>query len=296
MTSIRKLIRGQARDIGFPIRRLLPDAEVRRIGPFVFFDHMGPAVFEAGTQAGDVRPHPHIGLATVTYLFSGAMMHRDSLGNVQRIVPGDINWMTAGRGIVHSERMPEDIREQQIAVQGLQMWVALPERDEEIAPNFQHYAAEQLPRAMFPGVQLHVLAGQAFGQNSPVVCHSPTLYVAAWLEAGASLEISSETANYPERGLYVVSGSVTVNEQVVDAGTLIVLEERNSVSVTANVSAVLMLLGGAALESSPRLWWNFVSSSKERIEAAKLAWASQDKNVFPPVPGESERIPLPDRQ
>ncbi|MET3138477.1 redox-sensitive bicupin YhaK (pirin superfamily) [Undibacterium sp. GrIS 1.2] len=289
-----KLIRGQTRDIGFPVKRLLPDATIRRIGPFVFFDHMGPAFFTPGGHAGDVRPHPHIGLATVTYLFSGAMMHRDSLGSVQRIVPGDINWMTAGRGIVHSERMPEDIREQGIAVQGLQMWVALPEKDEEIAPAFHHYPADELPRIELTGVRLHVLAGRVFDQTSPVVCHSPTLYVAAWLELGAMLDIPATAAAYAERGLYVISGGVVVNGQPIEAGTLLVLEASEDIVIKAGADSILMLLGGDALEKAPSLWWNFVSTSKERLEAAKLAWANQDASLFPPVPGESEWIPLPD--
>ncbi|MFZ6813600.1 pirin family protein [Undibacterium sp. Rencai35W] len=295
MTSIRKLIHGQTRDIGFPIRRLLPDAEVRRIGPFVFFDHMGPALFEAGTHVGDVRPHPHIGLATVTYLFSGAMMHRDSLGSVQRIVPGDINWMTAGRGIVHSERMPEDIREQQIAIQGLQMWVALPASDEDIAPAFHHYPAKDLPMIEQDGVRLHVLAGQAYEQNSPVACHSPTLYVAGWISEGRSLLISNETANYPERGVYIVEGSVLLDGEPILAGTLIVLEQGQNAILLASADTTLMLLGGAALESPPALWWNFVATNKEKIDAAKIAWTNQDASIFPLVPGESEWIPLPER-
>lgn len=289
---ISHLIRGHTRDIGFPVKRLLPAMEARTVGPFVFFDHMGPAGFAAGTTEGDVRPHPHIGLATVTYLFSGAMLHRDSLGSVQRITPGDVNWMAAGSGIVHSERVPEDVRQHGTQVHGLQMWVALPQAEEEMTPTFRHYPAADLPLVESEGIRLHVLVGTAYGRSSPVRCHSPTLYVAAQLRAGATLQVD---ADYAERAIYVVSGGAEVDGKQIDAGTLAVLEPDQASQLTATHDSVVMVLGGAPLDGKRYLWWNFVSSSAERIEKAKFAWASQQPEMFPSVPGESEFIPLPER-
>ncbi len=291
MSSIRHLIQGHTRDIGFPVKRLLPSMEARTVGPFVFFDHMGPVTFAGGTTEGDVRPHPHIGLATVTYLFSGAMMHRDSLGSVQRITPGDVNWMASGCGIVHSERIPEDVREQGTVVQGLQMWVALPLADEEMAPAFWHYPASELPNVDLDGARLHVLAGTAFGHTSPVKTHSPTLYVAANLPGGGKLQVP---ADYAERAVYIVSGAATLDGEALNAGTLAVLEPGVVVDILAQQETVLMILGGEPLDGKRSIWWNFVSSSKERMETAKFAWASQQPDMFPKVPGETEFIPLPD--
>ncbi|PUA19295.1 pirin family protein [Glaciimonas sp. PCH181] len=292
MSSIQHIIHPQIRDIGFPIRRLLPSAQVRTVGPFVFFDHMGPVTFADAGTAGDVRPHPHIGLATVTYLFSGAMMHRDSLGSVQRIVPGDINWMTSGRGIVHSERVPEDIRQQGVTVQGLQMWVALPKKDEETAPGFWHTPAADIPVVQLEGVELHILVGQAFGKISPVNTHTETLYVAAQLAAGAQLQVPSDTI---ERAVYVISGALSVDGEAIQQGTLVVLAPGTEVTLIAESVTSLMLLGGEPLDGPRFLWWNFVASTKERIEAAKIAWTNQQQDVFPNVPGETEFIPLPER-
>ncbi|MDY7578910.1 pirin family protein [Herbaspirillum sp. RTI4] len=291
MNSILHLIHPQQRDIGFPVRRLLPAAEARSVGPFVFFDHMGPAHFLADTRAGDVRPHPHIGLATVTYLFSGAMMHRDSLGSVQRIAPGDINWMSAGRGIVHSERVPEDIRRQGSAVQGLQMWVALPQEAEESEPAFLHYPAAALPRVELPGVLLHVLAGQIAGAISPVQSYSRTLYVYGELSDDTSLPLA---ADYPEQAVYVLEGEVAIDGESITPGTLAILKPGQAVILHARGDSRFMLLGGDALDGPRYLWWNFVASSKEKIEAAKMAWERQDPLIFAPVPGDAEEfIPLP---
>ncbi|WP_394777314.1 pirin family protein, partial [Undibacterium sp.] len=222
MSSISHLIQGHTRDIGFPVKRLLPSMEARTVGPFVFFDHMGPVSFDSGTTEGDVRPHPHIGLATVTYLFSGAMMHRDSLGSVQLITPGDVNWMSSGCGIVHSERIPEEIRAQGAVVQGLQMWVALPQKDEEMNPGFWHYPAADLPSFDVGSAKVHLLAGTAFGYTSPVKAHSPTLYAAITLQSGGTLQVP---ADYVERAVYVAIGSATVDGQELAAGTLAVLEQ-----------------------------------------------------------------------
>jgi len=291
MSNIRHLIHGLTRDIGFPVRRLLPAAAVRTVGPFVFFDHMGPVEFDAGTTAGDVRPHPHIGLATVTYLFSGAMMHRDSLGVVQRITPGAVNWMAAGRGIVHSERVPDDIREHKTPVHGLQMWVALPREMEDGAPLFRHYAAEDMPRVEVDGVQLHVLVGSAFGASSPVVPASPTLYMVGNAAAGAQLRLPTEV---PERAVYVVRGVVMLAGERLESGTLAVLEPGAEIMLTAEEEAVFMLLGGEPIDGPRFVWWNFVASSKEKIEAAKQAWEQRDKTFFPDIPGDdSEWISLP---
>ncbi|KAF3999291.1 pirin family protein [Glaciimonas immobilis] len=291
MHSISHIIRAQVRDIGFPVRRLLPNEEVRTVGPFVFFDHMGPFTFPADSTSGDVRAHPHIGLATVTYLFSGAMMHRDSLGSVQRITPGDINWMTSGRGITHSERVPEDIRQQGIAVQGLQMWVALPQKDEETEPGFWHTPAVNLPRVKLEGADLHVLAGQAFGQLSPVKTYSETLYVSAKLSAGAQLHVAPD---YAERAIYILSGTLSIDGQTVLQGALVLLVTGADVLVEAQSDASFMLLGGEPLDGPRFLWWNFVATTTDRIEVAKAAWANQQKDFFPPVPGETEFIPLPE--
>ncbi|WDZ94270.1 pirin family protein [Herbaspirillum sp. WKF16] len=290
MSNIRHMIHGLTRDIGFPVRRLLPAAAARTVGPFVFFDHMGPVEFDAGTTEGDVRPHPHIGLATVTYLFSGAMMHRDSLGVVQRITPGAVNWMSAGRGIVHSERVPDDIRAQKVPVHGLQMWVALPADEEICDPLFRHYASEEMPTAQVGGAKLHVLAGSVFGVTSPVVTSSPTLYVAGSTAEGGEIEVPAEVS---ERAVYVVKGEVTLDGERLEAGTLAILEPGAAVALKAVGETVFMILGGEPLDGPRFVWWNFVATSREKIEAAKQAWNSRDKDVFPDIPGETEWIPLP---
>jgi len=236
-----------------------------------------------------VRPHPHIGLATVTYLFDGEILHRDSLGSVQPIRPGDVNWMTAGRGIAHSERTPPELRRTGSGVHGIQTWVALPLASEEAEPSFFHHPEATLPVVELPGASVRVIAGRAFGARSPVAVFTDTLYAAAELEPGASLMIAPEHA---ERGVYVVEGNVTIGDDGVEAGELAVLEEGVEVEVRAPFSATLMLLGGAKMDGPRFIWWNFVSSSKERIERAKADWRDER---FGPVPGETERIPLPDR-
>lgn len=283
-----QLIPPRSHDIGgLDIRRLLPHAQRRSVGPFVFFDHIGPATL--GVDAAiDVRPHPHIGLATVTYLWDGAMLHRDSLGNTLEIAPGDVNWMTAGRGIVHSERTPDRLRGIPHAFHGLQTWVALPREHEETAPAFAHHPAASLPRIELQGARLHIVAGHAFGQRSPVEVLSPTLYVAIDLDAGAELAIPDE---HQERALYVVDGSAELDGQALPVNTLAVLEAGGTPRLRALSSTRLMLLGGAPLDGPRFIWWNFVSSSRERIEQAKADWQAQR---FAQVPSESEFIPLPD--
>ena len=288
-TPIQHLLRSHPRDIGgFAVRRVLPSVPKQMVGPFIFFDHMGPARLAPG-EGLDVRPHPHIGLATVTYLFEGEILHRDSLGSVQAIRPGDVNWMTAGRGIAHSERTPPELRKAGASVHGIQTWVALPRAAEEVEPSFSHHPAVTLPLVERQGASVRVIAGHAFGARSPVAVFTDTLYAAAELEPGASLVVSPEHA---ERGVYVVEGNVTIGDDGTEAGELAVLEEGVEVEVRAPFSATLMLLGGAKMDGPRFIWWNFVSSSKERMERAKDDWR---EDRFGQIPGETERIPLPER-
>ncbi|MFO1206547.1 MAG: pirin family protein [Burkholderiales bacterium] len=281
------LLKSHAKDLGgFQVRRLLPGHPIRMVGPFIFFDHMGPAVFPAGAGV-DVRPHPHIGLATVTYLFEGAMMHRDSLGSVQRITPGDVNWMTAGRGIVHSERSPDDERAAGARLHGIQTWVALPQAHEDTEPAFSHHAKDTLPVIERPGVHMRLIAGSAFGKRAPVATFSEMLYLAIDLAAGAALALPPK---HEERGVYVVEGDVRVAGHPLAALHLGVLAGGETVEIAAVSKARLIVLGGEKMDSERIIWWNFVASTTGRIEAAKLRWARQE---FPTVPGETEFIPLP---
>jgi hypothetical protein len=286
MAALQHLIRAKVSDLGdFEVLRALPAAATRSVGPFVFVDHFGPVQLPAG-RGMDVRPHPHIGLATVTYLFEGEIVHRDSLGFVQPITPGDVNWMTAGRGIVHSERSPIEERARGARLFGMQIWVALPADREETEPSFVHYAGATLPRVALPGVGVHVLIGEAFDARSPVATASPTLYCALQFDAGASLVMPAETE---ERALYVVAGRVDIEGQRVERGMLAVLAPGQVAPVAAEGKATVMLLGGAPL--GPRfMWWNFVSSRRERIEQAKADWAAQRMGR---IDGETEFIPLP---
>ena len=293
MSAIEHLIRGRPTDLGgFAVRRVLPAAAVRMVGPFVFVDHMGPAQFAAGTGI-DVRPHPHIGLATVTYLFEGEFMHRDSLGTEQRIAPGDVNWMIAGHGIVHSERTPSALRAAPHRAHGVQTWVALPQSHEDIAPAFEHHPARTLPKIALAAAEVTVIAGDAFGRRSPVNVLSPTLYCAVQLAAGATLPVGPE---HEERAVYVVEGSIDLDGATVDAGTMAVLAGGSEVTLRSAGSARVMLLGGAPV--GPRFVnWNFVASTRERIEQARGDWARYDEAAargrFGTVPGETEFIPLP---
>jgi len=287
-SAIELLIQPRARDLGdFTVRRALPDKRRQRVGPFIFFDHMGPAQFEPGTGV-NVRAHPHIGLATITYLFEGEILHRDSLGYVQPIRPGAVNWMTAGRGIVHSEKVTKEILASGQRLHGLQTWVALPSEAEQVEPSFEHYAAEDIPAVDADGAQLRVILGSAFGVSSPVSTHSETLYVEAVLERGQSVVIPEAE----ELAVYVVEGSVAVNREFVDAGVLAVLESGASGTVTAESTARIMFAGGDALQGERFIWWNFVSSSREHIELARQNWREQR---FDTVPGETDYIPLPER-
>ena len=273
---------------GFVVRRLLPSAARRRVGPFVFFDHIGPVAMAAG-KGMDVRPHPHIGLATVTYLYEGALTHRDSLGFEQVIRPGDVNWMTAGRGIVHSERTPAPERASGHRMHGVQTWVALPLAHEEAEPGFFHHAADSLPAREQDGVRLRVIAGEAFGLRSPVTVFAPTLYVDVEFLRAGRLALPPE---HVERALYVAAGDVRVDGAPLPAERLLVLAEGVDVDIASDGPARVLLCGGAPLDGERHLWWNFVASSRERIEQAKADWFAQR---FGRVPGESEFIPLPQR-
>jgi redox-sensitive bicupin YhaK (pirin superfamily) len=284
-----RLLKPHQRDLGgFSVRRLLPGFPDKMIGPFVFFDHMGPVRFAPGSGV-DVRPHPHIGLATVTYLFEGAIVHRDSLGTVQRIEAGDVNWMTAGSGIVHSERSPAAERAAGSQLHGLQTWVALPKAHEQTDPGFSHHAQATLPLLAEPGVEMRLIAGTFRGQQSPVPVYSDTLYVAAEMQAGSRLTLEAE---HEERAVYVVAGDITVDDMTAPLQHMAVLPQGKSVEIRAADRATLMLLGGARLDGDRHVWWNFVASSRELLEIAKQRWREQR---FAPVPGETEFIPLPDK-
>lgn len=279
------LIPPRMQDIGFAVKRLLPSRLQQRVGPFIFVDHMGPAHFSAGTKEGDVRQHPHIGLATVTYLFSGAMLHRDSLGVVQRIEPGAINLMTAGNGIVHSERLPEDIRANNTPVEGIQTWLALPTEVEDCDPSFAHYGAENIPSVNLPTMSAQVLIGKAFGVESPVKTASVTTYLDISLAAGA---VYSPDFPQQELAIYVVWGSVSVNGETVPEYHLAVLEE--GASITTDSGAQIMLLGGEPLAGERFILWNFVASSREKVRAEGERWVN---GGFTMVTDETDWIPLP---
>jgi redox-sensitive bicupin YhaK (pirin superfamily) len=272
---------------GFQVRRAVPALQARSVGPFVFVDHMGPAVFAPG-RGVDVRPHPHIGLATVTFLWSGVIQHRDTLGFVQDIAAGDVNWMTAGRGIAHSERTPQSLRSGEHPLHGMQTWVALPHADEETTPGFRHHDAAALPRIERKGTLLRVLAGRGYGAESPVRVFADTLYVAIDLDAGAQVTLEP---SHPQRALYVLEGAAQLDGTDIPQQHLVVLEVGVSHALRATTPLKAMLLGGEPLDGPRHLWWNFVSSSRERIEQAKLDWL---EGRFGPVPGDDEFIPLPE--
>jgi redox-sensitive bicupin YhaK (pirin superfamily) len=282
-----QIIGARQRDLGgFVVRRVLPFEGRQMVGPFIFFDHLGPTQFDPG-HGIDVRPHPHIALATVTYLFSGSLEHRDSLGTVREIRPGDVNWMTAGSGIAHSERTPRRARNAGEKIHGIQSWVALPDGKEDVDPSFAHYPASDLPRRSADGVELTLVAGNGFGMQSPVITLWPTLYAHAKFAPGAALAVPTD---HEERAVYVVSGELTAGETRIGEGQLGVLEPQSHQTLRASGESQVMLLGGARFASARFIWWNFVASSRERIERAKDRWSS---GGFSAVPGETEFIPLP---
>ena len=282
-------IAGREHDLGggFVVRRLLPDVKRRSVGPFVFLDHMGPHAFGPG-QGIDVRPHPHIGLATLTWLWEGAVMHRDSVGSRQIIRPGDVNWMTAGRGIVHSERTPVEERAAGHRIEGLQTWLALPEEAAETAPSFQHVPAAEVPVCHLDGVDIAVVAGRAFGRRSPVRTHVDTLYASLRFAEGATLAVDPE---HEERAIYPLDAGLWLDDQPLAPRQLHVVDDPVSFRLAATSPVRAMLLGGASV--GPRLlWWNFVATSRERIEQAKVDWVAQRMGL---VEGEPDVIPLPER-
>jgi Pirin-related protein len=271
---------------GFQVRRAVPSLQARSVGPFVFVDHMGPTVFEPG-RGIDVRPHPHIGLATVTFLWAGTITHRDTLGSLQDINPGDVNWMTAGRGIAHSERTPLQLREGRHPLHGMQTWVALPRTHEETAPEFHHHAAATLPHEQRGGALLRVIAGRGFGMEAPVRVFADTLNVAIDLAPDAELALEP---SHPQRALYVLEGEAQLDGADIPQQHLVVLDPGTRPVLRAPTPVKAMLLGGEPLDAPRHLWWNFVSSSKERIEQAKLDWL---EGRFGKVAGDDEFIPLP---
>jgi redox-sensitive bicupin YhaK (pirin superfamily) len=277
-----------ARDLGdgFTVRRALPNPQQRMLGPFVFLDQMGPHAFAPGTGL-DVRPHPHIGLATLTYLFDGEILHRDSLGTALAIRPGAVNWMTAGRGIVHSERTAPEHRAAGSRLFGLQCWVGLPQAQEEAAPSFVHLEADALPVVVRDGARMTIVAGEFFGARSPVPILSPLFFVDVQLDAGATLTIPAE---YAQQGIQTVAGDVAVDGVGQACGRLLALAPGATVTLQARSAARVVLLGGAPLDGPRAISWNFVASSQQRLDRAADDWSA---GRFPAVPGETESIPLP---
>jgi len=284
---IAQLIKSHIKDIGeLKVRRSLPAASRQRVGPFIFFDHMGPVDFPPGSGVS-VRPHPHIGLATITYLFAGEIVHRDSLGYVQAITANAVNWMTAGKGITHSERSSPDLMASGSHLHGIQAWVALPIEAEECEPRFEHYAAADIPLVESGGVRARIIAGSAFGEKSPVNTASETMYAEIDLDKNASVQLPHDI---DECAVYVVAGDVNLDGQIIPSHSMAVLNQNARTMVTATTESKIMLLGGATLPGERTIWWNFVSSSKDRLAQAKQDWRD---GRFTAVPGETEFIPLP---
>ena len=281
------VLQPRTRDLGeFEVRRVLPQKACRMVGPFIFFDHFGPVRLPEGSGM-DVRPHPHVCLATVTYLFDGEIMHRDSLGKVQAIRPGAVNWMTAGRGIVHSERSPEAERQKGPNLHGIQSWVALPDGKEEMSPDFSHYSADSLPDWESSGTRVRLIAGRLGGQESPVRVASPTLYADVQMTPGSEWRVPAEA---PERALYLVDGELALDGHGLQPRTMCVLPPSREVRLTSGCGARLMLLGGEPV-GQRYIWWNFVASTRERITRAAADWQA---GRFARVPDEDEFIPLPE--
>ena len=288
-SSVALVIKPRTRDLGgFEVARVLPYAKHRMVGPFIFFDRMGPSDFPAG-EGINVRPHPHIGLATVTYLLDGEIMHRDDLGYAQAIRPGDVNWVTAGRGIVHSERTRDEVRDQPSTVFGIQSWIALPKDQEECDPGFFHHPADTLPVISQPGMDMRLIAGSAYGEASPVETTSPMFYLDVHTDAGVTLDITNE---YAERAVYIVAGDIQLDGTSYGENEMLVLNPDADIDVTASSGTRFMLHGGDPIDGERHIWWNFVSSSKERIEHAKDDWKS---GRFGTIDGDDEFIPLPEK-
>jgi hypothetical protein len=286
---IRARIEGRRRDLGggFVVRRVLPAPELRMVGPFIFWDHFGPATYAPGERF-DVRPHPHINLATVTYLFEGEIFHRDSLGSAQAIRPGAVYWMTAGKGITHSERTSPEVEASGQRMEGIQAWVALPKHHEEAEPTFAHHPAESLPSITIDGARRTLIAGTAFGAQSPVEVHWPTFYIDVEAESGATVYVPPQ---HEERAVYVANGAIDLGGERIEEGTMAVLEPGGEPHWTTDASARVLMLGGKAIDGPRYIWWNFVSSRLDRIREAADDWANER---FATIPGDDEeRIPLP---
>jgi redox-sensitive bicupin YhaK (pirin superfamily) len=285
--TIQQLIEPHVQDLGgFQARRLLPSETLTMVGPFIFFDHLGPAVFPPG-KGVDVRPHPHINLATVTYLFEGALMHRDSVGSVREIRPGEVNWMTAGRGIAHSERSPDAERTQESTLHGIQTWVALPAAYEETEPAFSHYPASALPTWEIEGVSFVLIAGTAFDRTAPVETFSPIIYLDVQFTPGSQFSLPSD---YSEQAIYSVTPGLKIDGEPIAQHRLALLKPGATVSISAEATARCLVIGGEPVGERTK-WWNFVSSNPERIDRAKQDW---QQGRFDLVPDETEFIPLPD--
>ena len=282
------LLSANKQDLGaVVVRRILPNVQQQMIGPFIFFDHFGPVTFAAG-QGFDVRPHPHIGIATITYLFDGSILHRDSLGNTQEIVPGDINWMVAGSGIVHSERETKAVRQREHRLHGLQLWIALPDGQEAIDPLFRHYPRQDLPHFVHHGITIKLMIGSIWGYRSPVAVYSEMLYADFTMPQGTSATLPIDTYQY---GVYVIAGELSDQAgKRYKTHDFLYFDVHESIVLTANQESKIVVVGGEPFNSQRYLWWNFVASSKERIAMAKLTWFNGE---FATIPGENDFIPLP---
>lgn len=285
--DIDMIIEARSKDIGITVRRILPWAKRRMVGPFIFLDHMGPAFLHAPDDGMDVRPHPHIGLSTLTWLFEGQIFHRDSLGSEQAIEPGQVNWMTAGKGISHSERETKDARTHDRTIHGLQFWVALPKEHEDVDPSFHHYPAADIPLIETGSAKVHVVAGSWNGKTSKLHAYSPMTFmvITASKKGWFTHHVPGQ-----DHAVYIVKGSVKVSGTTYKETEMIVFKTGSEIELEHSEDALFALIGGEAFPEPRYIWWNLVSSSQEKIEAAKLAWAN---GTFPNVPGDHERIPLP---
>lgn len=285
--QISFIIEPRAKNIGITVRRILPWAKKRMVGPFIFLDHMGPAALHPPHDHLDVRPHPHIGLSTLTYLLEGALVHRDSLGVVQTIVPGEVNWMTAGKGISHSERESMEARSHDRIIHGLQFWVALPKEKEDIDPSFEHFGMNEVQKHSNGSAVIEIVAGNAFGKKSPLTTHSPMLFLMLKAQSSGHLTLP---ANGFELALYVVKGSVRIDGNDYGETRMVIFENASDIDFSYSSDAVVAVLGGEPFSEKRFIWWNLVSSNEEKIEAAKKAW---DEGTFPMVPDDAEKIPSP---
>lgn len=285
--EIECLIKGRSKDIGITVKRVLPFALKRMVGPFIFLDEMGPTLMRPPKDHMDVRPHPHIGLSTLTFLFEGKIMHKDSLGVQQLIVPGEVNWMTAGKGISHSEREPTEIREHERSIHGLQFWVALPKDQEDVEPSFHHYEKEDTPEFEMDNLQVKLVAGEAFGKISKLKNYSPMTFMVMTAEEEGTFSFKKDGH---ENALYVVKGHLTIGDQRVEPDHLVVFKKNSEIEVNHSPDALFALIGGEAFPEPRYIWWNLVSSDPRKIVQAKKDW---DEGNFPMVPGDPEKIPSP---